>query len=183
MGQWFKLARASSWGGAGQAEAAEQRHAAAAAEALAEAAEVARARADGAARLARGDAVTLHCHWLSFLRDSHTNLAVVAVIFGQNDKCRPRPRRGWRSSGRSWRRSTGGCWRPGVARTDSAVRARPARPSVSSPSASHSESLLCGVAVWARRALNCRVRRSLTRAVKEAERALAADRSAVQVGR
>ena len=32
-----------------------------------------------------GDAVTLDCHWLPFLRDLHSNLAVIAVNFDQND--------------------------------------------------------------------------------------------------
>jgi hypothetical protein len=33
-----------------------------------------------------GETVILHCHhWLPLIRDLHTNLAVVAVIFCQND--------------------------------------------------------------------------------------------------
>ena len=43
-----------------------------------------------------GDAFILHWHWLSFLRDSHTNLAAVAVIFRRNDftaRARSCPRR------------------------------------------------------------------------------------------
>ena len=34
--------------------------------------------------IAQGDTVILHCHWLSFLRDVHSYLAVIAVIFCQN---------------------------------------------------------------------------------------------------
>jgi hypothetical protein len=33
-------------------------------------------------RLAQGGTAILNCHWLSFLRDFRTNLAVVAVVFG-----------------------------------------------------------------------------------------------------
>jgi hypothetical protein len=38
-----------------------------------------------AARLAQGDTVILHGHWLSFIRDLHRDIAVIAVIFCQND--------------------------------------------------------------------------------------------------
>ena len=32
-------------------------------------------------RLARGDTVIRHCHWLAFLRDLHTNLSFIAAIY------------------------------------------------------------------------------------------------------
>ena len=49
--------------------------------------------ADGPARdeegpkgLAMGETIILQCHWLPFLRNSRTYLAVIAVIFCQNDR-------------------------------------------------------------------------------------------------
>jgi hypothetical protein len=35
--------------------------------------------------LAQRDSVILHCHWLSFLGDLYSDIAVIAVIFYQND--------------------------------------------------------------------------------------------------
>jgi hypothetical protein len=44
---------------------------------------------DRTVRARRGATLSFYtgidCHWLSFLRELHTNLAVVAVIFSQND--------------------------------------------------------------------------------------------------
>ena len=39
--------------------------------------------------VAQGDTAILHGHWLSFCSDNHSNLAVMAVIFCQNDSIAP----------------------------------------------------------------------------------------------
>ena len=44
---------------------------------------------NSAVGVAQGDTAILHWHWLPFLRDLHTNLAVVAVICSQNDSIAP----------------------------------------------------------------------------------------------
>jgi hypothetical protein len=50
-----------------------------------EAAQPARVTPRARNKVAQGNTVILRCHWLSFRRNLHTNLAVIAVIFSQND--------------------------------------------------------------------------------------------------